>query len=559
MGFDRVREIFESKNLPTTNSDIGAIRDSKTIFKPASFSTSEIEEIRDELWEEVKGSSGEFTSADELFRQLSKSVLDSFYNNITGINTPADPSYFNTANIPVMLSPTEASALYSSGGLHQAIVDKKINGIFANGYSHVSPGGSFSKKELEGFHQYTRKLQFQTKAKEAGRDALVFGGSGLIPHIKGDTNLTYSMYLPELVDALKGKKDVISHLWSADRWNLVLIPDVIISHKDYLYPDFFQCPLAGLNINTDRISILRVNKLPYWAAIQQIGWGRSDLESYTRAVKAYEMAILAIPIMAQQISLLYHHVPLDGVIAQDGPAAAAQWTTANNQALKAWSMLNPKTINSFGEIKTIDRNYNGFDSLIQILRQDVGAKSGLHESSLFDTQGKGFQGPGDEIAMKQSEYLSNLGSDLAPQFKNVSKVMVLSYFGFTEENLERVEDLELVFESPTVISPEQREKSGASFSTMIQTLSGAQVPLPTAYKLAKLFVDSVEYPDEITSEIKKAQTDNEEAEQKANEAQTEALTNGNQTQRPNTKASSSPGSENASRKIVREGSGKGRS
>jgi hypothetical protein len=216
--------------------------------------------------------------------------------------------------------------------------------------------------------------------------------------------------------------------------------------------------------------------------------------------------------MAQQISLLYHHVPLDGIILQDGPAAAKQWTLANNQELVQWSMLNPKTINSFGEIKVIDRNYSGFDNLVMLARQDIGAKSNIHESAIFDTQSKGFSGNQGDITLKQNEYLVGLGRELAPQFQNVVKMMALSLFGTKSKQAKKINSLCLVFDSPTVMTNEQKATSGNNFSTMIQSLVGSGIALTTSVKIAKLFINDIEIVDELMTEIKTSEKKAEKAE-----------------------------------------------
>lgn len=272
------------------------------------------------------------------------------------------------------------------------------------------------------------------------------------------------------------------------------------------------------------------------------------MEGWTRSVKAYEMMMLSLPIMAQQISLLYHHVPLDGVIAQDGPAAATEWTKANNIALSQWSLTNPKSINSFGEIKVVDRNYSGFDNLVMLARQDIGAKSGLHESSLFDTQSKGFSGNEDDITLKQSEFLSNLAQELEPQFKNVIKIMALSCFGTNSKQAKKLDSLKFVFQSPSVVSSSQRAKSGNNFSTMVQSLVGSGIKLSTASKVAQLFIDDVDISEELMNEI----VENEKEADTRAEAELSAQNKAGET------PASDPGSENFMRKAARTITGKGK-
>ena len=50
---------------------------------------------------------------------------------------------------------------------------------------------------------------------------------------------------------------------------------------------------------------------------------------------------MSLPIMCQQMSLLVHELPLDGIIAQNGPKAAKAWVKENEEQMRKWSMLNP--------------------------------------------------------------------------------------------------------------------------------------------------------------------------------------------------------------------------
>ena len=95
------------------------------------------------------------------------------------------------------------------------------------------------------------------------------------------------------------------------------------------------------------------------------------MKGVIRSLLAYKILVTAIPIMAQQMSLLVNVLPLDGMMAQNGPVAVKKFVHKNNRRLRSWSMLNPTTINSYGEIVPINRSFTDFDSLNMALRQDV--------------------------------------------------------------------------------------------------------------------------------------------------------------------------------------------
>ena len=46
-------------------------------------------------------------------------------------------------------------------------------------------------------------------------------------------------------------------------------------------------------------------------------------------------------------------------------------------------MANPKTINALGKVYAVNRTYTGYADLGQMLRQDLGAQTGIPEAALF--------------------------------------------------------------------------------------------------------------------------------------------------------------------------------
>ena len=78
--------------------------------------------------------------------------------------------------------------------------------------------------------------------------------------------------------------------------------------------------------------------------LPQIGWGVSDFEGYIPSILGYQLAISQIPIMFQQMSLLFQAIPLDGVLVQNGPKEIEKLIKANEQRMREWSMMNPKAM-----------------------------------------------------------------------------------------------------------------------------------------------------------------------------------------------------------------------
>ena len=103
---------------------------------PMSFTDAEVEEIKNKQFATVKtnyAKDGGYKTLEDLrksvtidtkeaFKQIQK---DGFYNPGSKIGTAEDVGNWNMPYEPLLLGPYDASAMYSSGGLTQIIIDKK--------------------------------------------------------------------------------------------------------------------------------------------------------------------------------------------------------------------------------------------------------------------------------------------------------------------------------------------------------------------------------------------------------------------------------------------------
>ena len=103
---------------------------------PLSFSDKEVNEIKELQFETVKANytkDGGFKTLDDVKKEVSidvermkkNIVQDGFYNPGSGIGTSVDVGNWGTPYEPLLIGPYDASAMYSSGGLSQIIIDKK--------------------------------------------------------------------------------------------------------------------------------------------------------------------------------------------------------------------------------------------------------------------------------------------------------------------------------------------------------------------------------------------------------------------------------------------------
>lgn len=511
--------------------DIYKIIDSRTdvsgytkdgIANPASFSSNDVEEIKRLQYETVKAnyqSAGNFQTLDELKKSVTldtnkaiKAIMkDGFYNPGSGIGTGEDVGNWGKAYEPTLVGPYEASAMYSSGGLTQIIIDKKSKGLVISGYEFVS--GELEGSQLIELRDYAESFGFSSIIGQATRDALLFGGATIYPILKGDTPLTTVMNEKQLMPRIK--KGCLDYLVEADRWNMTVVPDYNLSARDYLNPKTFYVPISGIEVNSDRACYIRTKPLPYWSAIRQLGWGASDITGWAKALIGYEIMAMSLPIMCQQMSLLVHTLPLDGIIAQNGVKASKQWQKENEREMRDWSILNPKAINSYGEISVVNRTYTGFDSLIDAVRKDIAAKSGLPESVLFYSQPNGiFNKSEDDVMLKQSETIKLIQQTVAPSFQKIIPYIAASYFGVKDEkDWEKYKSIKISFDTPVVSNPQKKADVALKMAQAIQLLNVTGFSREEAVSIVSKVIGEVEMPSDMSSIFASAEKDPEKKEE----------------------------------------------
>lgn len=478
--------------------------------KPVSFTNSEIEEIKNLQFETVKAnyvSDGGFKTVEDLKKEVTidtnkaiHSIMkDGFYNPGSGIGTEVDVGNWGRPYEPLLVGPYDASAMYSSGGLTQIIIDKKSRGLCISGYEFTS--GAMESSELMELRDYAESLGFSSIIAQAARDSLLFGGSSIYPIFKGDNPVTTAMSFQQLLNTKLIKKGCIDYFAEADRWNMTVVPDYDLSAKDYLSPATFLVPISGIEVNSDRAAFVRTKPLPYWSAIRQLGWGASDITGWAKSLIGYEIMAMSLPIMCQQMSLLVHTLPLDGIIAQNGVKAAKAWQRENEREMRDWSILNPKAINSYGEISVVNRNYSGFDSLIDAIRKDVAAKSGLPESLLFYSMPNGiFNKSEDDVMLKQSETIKLIQQVVAPCVQKLIPILAISYFGCRgQKDLDKYRSIKISFDTPVVSNPQKKADVALKMAQAIQLLYVTGFDKGSAVNIVSKVIGEVEMPSDMSS------------------------------------------------------------
>lgn len=469
--------------------------------------SGELAAISGELFAAVKSARGDTQSLEELRSSLRLRlpsgmgmVSDGYENATSGIGSPIDPGMQTEAFIPVCMSPQEAAAYYAGGGLPARIINKKAGCLGLNGQGFVCP--DWKPDDLQRLSDYAEETGFFAAYLDTLTQALTFGGAAVYPAIRGDTPLNLTETPEQILERVGGRKNFIRHWVVADRWNCVFVPSYRITAQDYLFAKTLFIPLGGVRVSTGRMALVRPSRLPFWAAIQQMGWSTSDFEGWAKDFEAYKIMAMSLPIMAQQSSLMYHAIPADSMILENGPLAAREYFRENEEQLRKWSMLHPRAINSIGEIKVLERTYSGFRDLVQEAKLALCASSGVAESILFEERATGLASDNrDDVTLKQSEMIRLLFNVTSPAFKNVIRLLVCSCFGAESEQAKAADRVRLKPDNGFVLSEMDKAAIGSSFVQIFSGLVGAGLPLSDAVSVAKSFAPSAEIPPDIFARL----------------------------------------------------------
>lgn len=496
-------------------------------YKEIELDAGELETIKDEMSDivqDARASAGDVQTAAEMKKRLISNfpaklkarmeqllsaeklrnnpgiVQDGYANQGTGIGTAIDPGMNVESFIPVSILPSEATAYYAGGGIPARIINKKAGCLSLDGMRFKCP--DMNPEDITRLEEYADECGFSAAYAEAVTQALIFGGAVTYPSIDGDNPLTTQMTLEQIKMKTAGKKNFIRYWVTADRWNCVFVPDYNITAQDYLYARSLFIPLGGVRVSTQRMAMVRPQKLPFWGAIQQMGWATSDFEGWIKDFEAYQIMKMSLPIMAQQSSLMYHSMPADGLIVENGPEYARKFFAENEKEMREWSMLHPRAINSVGEIKILDRTYSGYQELMKQAELGLCASSGVAESILFEEKATGLASDNrEDVTLKQSEMIRLLFNNVAPAFRNCIELLVCSCFGANSEQAALARKVRIKPDNGFVLSEMDKAQLGSTFTQMVGQLVAMGVPLSAAFKIAKKSVPSVDIDEETMKEL----------------------------------------------------------
>lgn len=429
---------------------------------------------------------------------------DALVNTRTGVGTMLDPAIYTHSQIPVMMGPYEGSSVYAPGGLPATIIDKKSRAMVMQGATFKSLAKDFwDNDKVEMLENAAAKTGFNDAVSDASADSFIYGGSILYPVFKKDSP---SSFLKKL-DKMSLEKGCIDRWVTTDRWNTVIVPNYVVTAKDYLRPDTLFIPQAALDISTSRMAIVKPKPVPYWISLYNIGWAPSDMSGWLRSYYGYEITCQSIPVMAQQMSLILYKMPLDALNATIGADKVKELMKINEEKMSEWSALSPKAVNMVGEVEVVDRTYSGFEQFVGAMKSDLAAQCGLPEPSLWHTPNKGFSDNTTESLLKQSEQLQMTQRFLERSMKPCKDALIAHVFGTDSEEWIRRDEIRMAFNKPTISTEKDLAEVGARFAASVSSFVQAGVSPDIAMDLSSQFFPTVKITKEMLDKAKQSYED----------------------------------------------------
>ena len=438
---------------------------------------------------------------DEMYVKIAGDML---INQKTGVGTMLDPATYTHSQIPIMMGPYEGSSVYAPGGLPAMIIDKKSRSMVSQGATFKSLDKDFwDNDKVEMLENAAAETGFNDTISDASADAFIYGGSILYPVFKRDTP---SSYLRKL-ENMHLEKGCIERWVETDRWNTVIVPNYVVTAKDYLKPDSLFIPQSSLDISTSRMAIIKPKPVPYWISLYNIGWAPSDLSGWLRSYYGYEITCQSIPVMAQQMSLILYKMPSDALNATIGTDKVRELMTINEEKMAGWSALSPKAVNMVGEVEVVDRTYSGFEQFVGAMKSDLAAQCELPEPTLWHTPNKGFSDNTTESLLKQSETLQMKQRFLERSMGPAKDALIAHMFGTDSEEWERRATIKMAFNKPTISTEKDLAEVGARFAASVSSFVQAGVSPDIAMDLSSQFFPTVKITKEMLDKAKQSYED----------------------------------------------------
>ncbi len=369
-----------------------------------------------------------------------------------------DPARDTRVTANIYINPREAANIYSQGGIARIIIEKKAKTLLDNGV-HIK-NSRLNATQIEAINQDMIKTGLAKAISDSLRDSLTYGGAVLFPFFKLDSPLSMSFNVEQLARTGIIKKNCVDRWCVLDRWNTVHYPNWNPTSQDFLKPKYFYIHFLGCDVHSSRLARIVTAPQPgYWGMMMHMGWGVSDIPSWIEAMYNYYNVLQAIPVMINQMSLLARTFNVDGPLAMEGAMILDQMGDETTMRVRQASMLNPVNLDVVGKLEAIQRDFAQVPELTRLIRQDLAAKAGFLEQTLFTVEKSGLGGSNDKTQNswgRQEETNKFMYADVQTQLKPTAMLQVINALGVGKDILEALPYTQIVFDEQKVTDIEDR-------------------------------------------------------------------------------------------------------
>ena len=445
--------------------------------------------------EDVKKRSSELIPLVVNNYKTNQTVTSSLQDAIANLPTVSglqgqDPALTNIVVPNIWISPLEAAAIYSQKGLPETIINKKGKSPLLNGMRIKNP--KLSPKQHDIIRDDMVRNGLANKIVEAILQSLIYGGALLFPVFKQDCPGTTHLPLEGLLRMGVVGKGCISWMVALDRWNCVHIPNFNPTARDFLYPKHYYIPFLGAHVSGERCArIVTAPQVGYWAVLNTLGYGISDIPGWIQAVYNYYNVMAAIPNMISQMSIVVRTLNVDSYLLQEGYNIMKNIDLENTARYREASINNPINMDVIGDLKAIERDFKEVPALVRLVRQDLGAKANIPEEVLFSSERGSFSSgdPTQSAMEKQWEVIKYMHRDVAYQLKNIAMLEVINALGKDRDVLSALPHTTIEFDNPIVANAEEKSVIGANIGKMLFDITGSGIPIDAGVEIVQAYGD----------------------------------------------------------------------
>lgn len=328
---------------------------------------------------------------------------DGLANLVAGLGTGRDKAFYSEWTQPRVLTQQTLSNMYRSSWLAKKIVNLPAEDMtrewrkfrFDDNPETTDDEAKDGQRRVD---QAEKKFGLREKVTTALQWGRLYGGASILMGVGRPED--YSKPL----DVTRVKKGDLKHLLVLDRWMLVPTGQFVwdISDPAFGQPEYYTIAVnntgkmmrGGAQIHHSRVVRFLGQRLPYLAALEQNGWGDSELQHAYDTLTGRDTITAAIATMMFEAN----------VDVLKAPELNAMLSTAEGEALLTKRFQLAATMKSFNRMLLLDgteeydKKQNSFASLDAIMREfraEVSGACDIPVTRLFGTSVGGLNATGD--------------------------------------------------------------------------------------------------------------------------------------------------------------------